>query len=174
MRFERFAPFFPQILKSLLLGLLLVLIPTVVLERFARFSALLWSLLLGKPLFSNFVFSEIRLSFSSGLLLVLKCSSLFRVVCSLFSIPFLRSISRVSFERFASCCQFSSLIQAACSLFSNYQVPFGRSAPCSQILQSSSGSLLVLNFFSRFRPACSCGSNSLVLFVLFAPCSQML
>ena len=91
----------------------------------------------------KFCFSEIRLSFSSGLLLVLKCSSLFRVVCSLFSIPFLRSISRVSFERFASCCQFSSLIQAACSLFSNYQVPFGRSAPCSQILQSSSGSLLV-------------------------------
>ena len=63
-------------------------------------------------------------SLSSGLLLVLKFSSPFRAVCSMFS--------DYLFVRFRA--QLSGLFRATCSFFSNSLVLFERFAPGSQIL----------------------------------------
>ena len=108
--------------------------------------------------------------FSSGVLLVLEYSTLFRAVCCLFS------NSLVPFEQFAPCSPDSP-------------VSFERFAPCSQILYSLSSELLpvlkfprslssslrlVLKFCSLFRALCSLFSNSLLpCQLLFAPCSPI-
>ena len=105
-----------------------------------------------------------RLSLSSGLRLVLKCSSLFRAVCSLFS------NALVQFEQFAPCSQIPySLFRAVGSLFSKFSPIFGF-APCFQIRYSLSSGLLP---FSK-SPVCALFSNSLVSFERFAPCSPIL
>ena len=141
---------------------------------------------------------KIPYSLSSSLRLVLKFSSLFRAVCSLFS------ISLLSFERFAPCShipqsrssslrlvvelylvsverfapfvlKFPGLFRAVCTLFSNSLVSFERCAPCSQTLYSlSSGLLPILEFPSLFRAVCALFSHSLISFERFAPCSQIL
>ena len=91
--------------------------PTVF-ARFARFSRTLvrfaWFALCSQNLERFAPLSEIPSSLSNGLLRVLKLSSRFRAVCSLFS------NSLLSLERFA--------------LFSNSLVSFERFVPCSQII----------------------------------------
>ena len=88
-------------------------------------------------------------SLSSGLVLVLKYCSPFRLVCTLFS------NSLVSFERFAPCVlKFSNCFWMGLRPFLKLSSLFRLAAFCFQILQSFSGGLLlVLKLCSLFRAA---------------------
>ena len=119
------------------------------------------------------VFSNSLAPFRAVLFLILKFFSVPRVVCSLkfpspLAVCFFVSISLMSYKRFAPvlslssgsllCFKFRSLFQAVCSLFlkllspfgavcsllSNFLASFAWFAPCSQILQSLWGGLLLV------------------------------
>ena len=146
--FERLAPC-SQILYNRSSGLLLVLkFPSPFRPVCSLFSNFLRSSERFAPC-SQIPFSFFRAvcalfqileSLSSGLLLVLKFSTLFQAVCSLFS------NSLVPFEWFAPWFSFSSSL-----------VCFERFAPCSQILYSlSSGLLPGLKFPSPIRALAPC------------------
>ena len=107
--------------------------------------------------------SRILQSLSSGSLLFLKCSSIFCLVCSLFSLKILQSLS-------------SDFL-----LVLKFSISF-RAAPCSQILQSLSNGLLFFLFLWSgswcSQVVQSLSSSSLMVFSScpvpferFAPCS---
>ena len=115
--------------------------------------------------------SQILKSLSSGSLLVLKCSSLFRAICCFVSKSLCLLLVLIS-SLFRAVCslfsffspfptEFSSFFRAVCALFSNSLVSFERPAPYSQIL------------YTLLRALCSLFSKSLVPFEQFAPCSQI-